>query len=268
MEVDEDGKHYNDHARSFDLGTVRFLEPDPVLSGYEAGAWNRYSYASSNPLLFIDPSGLFAAVSCYSLPFDDYQQHCFFWGYGGSETLTPTRDIDKSYATGRIPCKATAEELMSAMRADFASFANFIGNFDALGLTDSGIAAVAFGGNPSSVGQTIPISIWATVPGLGMERSSNPEVSVQSISPTSFSYQTMPGHPLFPGTITFAANNAPGGRLGFAIQVHADYASLISRGEFSVGGGGNLEDKTWQNLLSQVRSFCGGSNPTASQGPK
>lgn len=46
-------------ARSYQVRTGRFSSADPVLAGLVAPQlWNRYAYASNNPLSFVDPSGL------------------------------------------------------------------------------------------------------------------------------------------------------------------------------------------------------------------
>ncbi|MEN9763869.1 MAG: hypothetical protein RI906_3695 [Pseudomonadota bacterium] len=50
----ESGLHDN-YQRSFDPRTGRYLEPDPMGL---AGGWNRYAYASGNPVLATDPLGL------------------------------------------------------------------------------------------------------------------------------------------------------------------------------------------------------------------
>lgn len=46
-------------ARLFQPRSGRFNAPDPIYSGlFEPQRWNRYVYASSSPLTFVDPSGL------------------------------------------------------------------------------------------------------------------------------------------------------------------------------------------------------------------
>ncbi len=59
MERDAEGSRYYDHARSHDFGLARFLSPD-LLGGKSAvpGTWNRYVYASNNPINRFDGNGL------------------------------------------------------------------------------------------------------------------------------------------------------------------------------------------------------------------
>jgi RHS repeat-associated protein len=65
MELDADGgtgsiasDRYYDHARSHVGGLGRFLSPD-TLGGRpnRPQSWNRYAYANSNPLRYVDPNG-------------------------------------------------------------------------------------------------------------------------------------------------------------------------------------------------------------------
>jgi RHS repeat-associated protein len=53
----ESGLNYN-YFRSYDAKTGRYTQSDPIDLD---GGWNRFAYAESNPLLFIDPEGLAAA---------------------------------------------------------------------------------------------------------------------------------------------------------------------------------------------------------------
>ena len=60
MELDLEATRprYYDHARSLETGNGRFLSPD-LLEGKipDPQSWNRYTYASSNPVNVIDPDG-------------------------------------------------------------------------------------------------------------------------------------------------------------------------------------------------------------------
>ncbi len=51
----ESGLHYN-YFRSYDSRTGRYSQPDPI--GLDGG-WNQFVYASGNPLIRLDPLGLF-----------------------------------------------------------------------------------------------------------------------------------------------------------------------------------------------------------------
>jgi RHS repeat-associated protein len=59
-------------ARSYQVRTGRFSSPDPVNAGLtDPQRWNRYGYASNNPLMFVDPHGLFSEVPEGGLAFTD-----------------------------------------------------------------------------------------------------------------------------------------------------------------------------------------------------
>ncbi len=46
-------------ARSYQVRTGRFTAPDPVYAGlFDPQQWNRYTYGRSNPLTYVDPTGL------------------------------------------------------------------------------------------------------------------------------------------------------------------------------------------------------------------
>ena len=58
MERDNEASRYYDHARNHDFTLGRFLSPDLVLrKPSEPQSWNRYTYASGNPLRYADPNG-------------------------------------------------------------------------------------------------------------------------------------------------------------------------------------------------------------------
>jgi RHS repeat-associated protein len=111
MELDDDGQHYNDHARGYDLGTVRFVEPDPLLGAIELPrTWNRYNYVLGNPVVLIDPRG-YKAPFCYDVPNADNEgthEVCWAWpsSYGpgiGGNTNSP----GDPGGNGKNPCTAT-----------------------------------------------------------------------------------------------------------------------------------------------------------------
>ena len=54
----ESGLHYN-YFRDYDPGTGRYVESDPIGLG---GGNNTYLYTTANPLLLIDPEGLFPPI--------------------------------------------------------------------------------------------------------------------------------------------------------------------------------------------------------------
>lgn len=74
QEYDAETGLYNYHARLYDPGTGRFLQPDPVhtaMAGMDS--FDRYEYVAGNPVNFRDPDGRsvegFIAAFWYMLPF-------------------------------------------------------------------------------------------------------------------------------------------------------------------------------------------------------
>jgi len=54
----ESGQDYA-QARNYSAGSGRLNRVDPVYAGlFNPQAWNRYSYAPSSPVVYIDPEGL------------------------------------------------------------------------------------------------------------------------------------------------------------------------------------------------------------------
>ena len=54
----------NMNARLYDPATARFLSPDPIVQSLDGSqSFNRYAYGLNNPLLYIDPLGLFRRIT-------------------------------------------------------------------------------------------------------------------------------------------------------------------------------------------------------------
>jgi RHS repeat-associated protein len=60
-DFDEDAGLYYFNARWYDPGTGRFITEDPIRYGA-----NWYGYANNNPLMFVDPTGLYGTNAGYS----------------------------------------------------------------------------------------------------------------------------------------------------------------------------------------------------------
>jgi RHS repeat-associated protein len=70
QELDTETGLYNFNARLYDPAVGRFISPDPAVPdlsdatntrNYDPQMFNRYAYCRNNPLIYIDPTGLFMA---------------------------------------------------------------------------------------------------------------------------------------------------------------------------------------------------------------
>ena len=64
-------------ARYYDTQDARFISPDP-LNGYQTrpATYNKWVYAFSNPVIFVDPAGLSPQVECEKIFFDNMRRLC------------------------------------------------------------------------------------------------------------------------------------------------------------------------------------------------
>ena len=70
------------------------------------------------------------------------------------------------------------------------------------------------------------------------------------------SFTTLPGHVLFPATISFSGTSPSAGHLSFAINVNGNFANLGAEiGYYAAGS--NLENHIWNYVLQQVQADCG-----------
>jgi hypothetical protein len=72
---------------------------------------------------------------------------------------------------------------------------------------------------------------------------------------SSFTFTTLPGHVLYPATISFTASSSEAGYLTFVINVNGNFANLGSEIGYYAGGS-NLEDHIWKHVLQQVQADC------------
>jgi hypothetical protein len=84
----------------------------------------------------------------------------------------------------------------------------------------------------------------------------NTSVTVYNRLTNSFSFVTNPGHPLYPGQITYSAVDVGEGKVKVSIDVDGMTDGLLNDLGFSLGGGSGLEDKIWNNLIDNVEKFC------------
>jgi len=109
------------------------------------------------------------------------------------------------------------------MEGNFSSYADYEGNFN-LGLVH---AIVQFSG-AVSLGATISIhnSNYDTLTGGQLlNQTFDVAVQVTQVTTNGFTFTTLPGHVLYPATITFAANSSQAGSLQFAINVNGMFAN-------------------------------------------
>lgn len=150
------------------------------------------------------------------------------------------------------------------MRIHFPEFANFAGDFGPTGIP-AARALIAFGNTPITKGAKIEISNTNIITGphpMGTKTINfNVSVTVNSVSMTSgssmgFSFSTNDGHVLHPAAIAFLATDLSSGRVGFSISVRGNFAGVGQRAGYYAGGS-DLEDKIWNNVINNVRKYCG-----------
>jgi len=145
------------------------------------------------------------------------------------------------------------------METSFGSFADYSGTFGPLGVPTAS-ATVQFSGTVS-LGSTINISNVITIlippspDGVPTTITQNVAVQVSSVSSTSFTFTTLPGHVLYPATISFSAATGSNGQLSFGINVSGNFSSPLSATLYYAGGY-NLEDNIWNNVLANVKKDC------------
>ena len=152
-------------------------------------------------------------------------------------------------------CNTDAQGVIGSLEAHFSQFANYSGFFGPLGLP-AAYANASFGNTPIAKNATIPISLTVfTTASIFPIGFSNVSVTVSSVSSTSFSFVTNPGHVLNPASIAFSASNVGNGRVSFAVGVVGDFASSTAAAGYYAGGR-NLEANIWNHLLKAVEDFC------------
>jgi hypothetical protein len=247
----------------------------------DPGSWNRYAYVENDPMNFSDPQGLFLYLDSDGGSGGTDEGGgggsggggdggfigliSYFWpfGNGGSGGGLASGGsggglgVSKPYSKS-INCNKTPAQLIADMESNFASFANYSGTFGPAGFP-LGAAAVKFSGTVA-LGSTINISdvntfVSPTQKGVFPVQVLNVAVQVTAVSATSFTFTTLPGHVLYPGTISFSAIAGVNGQLTFAINVDGNISSLVSTALY-YSGGYNLENNIWNNTLASVKNDC------------
>jgi RHS repeat-associated protein len=280
-ERDPESGNDNAMARYFSSQYGRFMSPDPT--GISLGnksdpqQLNLYGYVRNNPLTGVDPSGTECVWDNGSFDSNGdpntgspdqcsgsggtWIDHSYFqnnnlpdWSpdsnavFGGMD-FGNGPDIIKNFQQ-IMACSSTASQVMSVVQNHFDTFANFS--------TKSGP-----GGLPAS-------SFFYPPPGQLTARASMPitaffgssvvnkniSVNVGSTTPNTMTFQTVPGHLLYPAQITFSSSDAGNGNIDFSIEVGGNYANLGANILFNIFGGSGFEDNQWNHVLLQVASMC------------
>jgi hypothetical protein len=80
-------------------------------------------------------------------------------------------------------------------------------------------------------------------------------VTVSQLTSTSFTFTTLPGHVLYPATISFTASSPGAGLLSFTINVNGTFANKEAAEGYRAAGSA-IEDNIWNNVLAQVKNDC------------
>ena len=264
----------------------RFSQPDPYDGAYSLAdpqSFNRYAYVQNDPVNFVDPSGLDDVPPEPSGPIDTIiistsAPYYRPGGGGGSifgddsfvPEVPPTEeppdgggpqnpDVTKTYSRD-FDCNKAAKDIFHRLRTHFPKLANFAGNFGPGGLAT---AIVSFGSTPITKGASISISnVNLPPPGTNLPALSiSTSVTVQSVSTQvgstmGFTFGTVPGHVLYPATISFTAKDIGSGNVNFSINVNGQFAGKLYHGLY-LAGGGELENKIWNNLIDNIERYCG-----------
>jgi hypothetical protein len=145
-----------------------------------------------------------------------------------------------------FPCTQSATGLISTLESRFSDFANYVGSTYAV-----------FPPGPVSLGETLNINAGLNFGGTA-ETTHNWQVVVSATAPNFFTFATVAGQHAFAGgsTVTFSAYDAGNGNVQFSVNVNARYANLAYWVGGKLLGGEHFEANTWNNLVSNVASFC------------
>ena len=174
----------------------------------------------------------------------------------GAPPQTPAKaakpDVVKPFPE-TVACTQTPNQLISDMEGNFSTYANYEGDFNS-GLVH---AVVHFSGSVS-LGATISIynhNFDNLTGGERVNREFDVAVRVTQVTSNSFTFATLPGHVLYPATITFTASSTQPTFVHFEINVKGNFANLGSELGYYAGGS-DLENKIWNHVLDQVKSHC------------
>ena len=179
------------------------------------------------------------------------------WVLGPTDHIDDPPDVVKTYALNNIACTKGPSQIISEMESTFGSFANFSGTFSYHHIPWAVTGTATFSGSVS-LGNTISIhnvNVDSVTEGKLKTLTFDVKVQVTQVTSTSFTFTTLPGHVLYPATISFSATSPMMAVLSFAINVNGTFANKEAEAGYK-GAGTYFEDKIWNHVLSQVKSSC------------
>ncbi len=179
------------------------------------------------------------------------------WVFGETDHSDDPPDVVKSYPLSNFSCTKSPSQIISDMEANFGTFANWDGHSSFHLIPWAVHETVAFTGTVT-LGATINIqnvNVDSLTGGFINSKTFNVNVTVSQLISTSFTFTTLPGHVLYPATISFAASSPGAGLLNFTISVNGTFANKEAAAGYSAAGSA-IEDNIWNNVLVQVKNDC------------
>jgi RHS repeat-associated protein len=259
----------------------RFLAADPVHGSLGDGqSWNRYAYAGNDPVNRWDPWGLMQAspyvevhevwsnstgASSWSASFDLFGWKFLFpdWQLRSNEPNPlndrGARQVTKEYSL-ETACGLSADELQALIAASFSEFGRLTTTTEMFGIPF--VANLEFAGGPLSAGTRLPINVTFTSLPLAtpvgmippLTHSLSTEVAVVYSGSDRLTLRSVPGHPIYPGRISFQAQPSTSG-VRFVITIDGTLDGWRMEVAFD-NGGSRFEDSIWNNFLANVEAAC------------
>jgi hypothetical protein len=179
------------------------------------------------------------------------------WVFGPTDHSDDPPDVNRSYPLTNGSCSKSPSQIISDMEANFGGFANYNGTYSFHHIPWAVTGTVTFTGTVS-LGNTVSIhnvNVDTLTGGHVETMTFDVAVQVTQLGATGFTFTTLPGHVLYPATISFAASSPGAGLLNFTINVNGMFANKEARVGFYAAGS-SLEDKIWNHVLAQVQYDC------------
>jgi hypothetical protein len=146
---------------------------------------------------------------------------------------------------------------MAAIEQNFPWFGNYAGT----GPFSQPATVTFYPPSVLALGSSIPLDVSGGPLTLGNMSFGpavtilNSTVNVTSLTPSSMTFSTVPGHLLYPAQITFADSQIMPSAIGFDISLSGYLPGPVQQAAFNAGGS-DLEDSQWNNFLANVGTFC------------